>query len=126
MKSIALLLLLFLFCESANAEWIKGNPSENGSVTFTKVEKKDDSVFTYFITNYKSQQNVQGKYFLSEKVIYEYDCFNNITYSNSFTIYPELYAQGAPLDKSEIKQIVPGRKAVKDSTISSYCSGKMP
>jgi hypothetical protein len=119
-----IVLLFFLFCVSANAEWIKGNPSENGSVTFTKVEKKGDSVFTYFITNFKSQQNVQGKYFLSEKVVYEYDCFNNVTYSNSFTIYPELYAQGAPLDKSEIKQIVPGIKAGKNSAISSYCAGK--
>jgi len=119
-----IILLLFLFCVSANAEWIKGNPSESGSVTFTKVEKKDDSVFTYFITNFKSQQNVQGKYFLSEKVVYEYDCFNNVTYSNSFTIYPELYAQGVPLDKSEIKQIVPGIKAGKNSAMSSYCAGK--
>ena len=119
-----LVLLLLTVYQSANAEWIKGNPSENGSVTFTKVEKKDDSVFTYFITNFKSQQNVQGKYFLSEKVVYEYDCFNNVTYSNSFTIYPELYAQGVPLDKSEIKQIVPGIKAGKNSAISSYCAGK--
>ena len=122
MKFIAL--LLFLFCVSANAEWIKGNPSESGSVTFTKVEIKDDSVFTYFLTHFKSQQNIQGKYFLSEKVVYEYDCFNNVTYSNSFTIYPELYAQGVPLDKSEIKQIVPGQKAGKNSAISSYCAGK--
>jgi len=124
MKYIAL--LLFLFCVSANAEWVKGNPTENGSVTFIKFEKKDDSVFAYLITNFKSQQNVQGKYFLSEKVIYEYDCFNNITYSNSFTIYPELYAQGEPLDKSEIKQIVPGQKAAKNSAMLSYCASKSP
>lgn len=124
MRYIAL--LLFLFCISVNAEWIKGNPRENGSITFTKVEKKDDSVFTYFITNYKSLQNVQDKYFLSEKVIYEYDCFNNITYSNSFAIYPELYAQGVPLDKSEIKQIVPDIKAAKNSVMLSYCASKSP
>ena len=124
MKYIAL--LLFLFCISANAEWKKGKPSENGSVTFSKFEKKDDSVFTYFITNFKSQQNVQGKYFLSEKVIYEYDCFNNITYSNSFVIYSELYAQGVPVNKSEIKQIVPGIKPGKNSVLSSYCLGEMP
>ena len=83
MKKLLITLLLAVLSTSAMAEWVQIN-ANNNSTTYvdpTTIRKVGNKVKMWTMHDYKTMQIYEGKYYLSNKSQFEYDCKNETSAS---------------------------------------------
>ena len=83
MKKLLITLLLAVLSTSAMAEWTPINQTEMGThyVDFSTIRKVGNKVKMWTMHDYKTMQIYEGKYYLSNKSQFEYDCKNETSAS---------------------------------------------